>query len=173
MGRRRTGSASASTPAAALPEEERAFQKAMRSAALREQSSAGLMRKLTAAGYSAEASEHAIERARACSAVDDARYAEALVRSALSAGKGLGQVRRELEGLGIDLEEVRAYQDHLEDDACSEEQRALEALRRRPPRAKQKLPAAYRFLIGKGYSADVASAAARLWFEEECSAEAS
>lgn len=148
-----------------LTEEERAFQKVVRVVNLREQSTATMRRKLEQAGFESEVVESALQRACEAWLIDDRRYAEALVRSALSKGAGLRNVQRELEGLGIALDEVEAFQDHQQEGGATEVDRALELLSRKRFTAKDKRSAAYRALVGKGYSSDAASTAARLWVE--------
>ena len=104
--------AAAADGAGELPEDERAFQKIVRVVNIREQSTVTMRRKLEQAGFDEEAVETALERACDAWLIDDRRYAEALVRATLASGKGLRSAERELEGLGIALEEVEAFQDH-------------------------------------------------------------
>lgn len=153
-------------PLAELAPEERAFQKVARSASIREQSTASMRAKLAQAGFDEAVAEAALQRACACGFVDDRRYAEARVRSALAAGKGLRLVEQELEGLGVALEEVQAYQEHCEEGA-DEVSRALEVLSRKRFTAKNRWQAGYRFLVQRGFSGDAATSAVRLWIESE------
>lgn len=143
-----------------LNEAEKAFAKIIRCASAREQSSASICRKLTQGGYSEAAIEESLERALRMGAIDDARYCNALVRTTLAAGKGLKGIEREIESLGYALDELEAYREHLE-SGLSDFDRALALLERNPPRAKKKRDAAYRKLISKGFSSDVAASAAR------------
>lgn len=151
---------------AELSPEERAFQKVARVVSIREQSTATMRAKLAQAGFEEAVVEGALERARACGFIDDRRYAEVLVRSAIAAGKGLRLVEQELDALGVGLEEVQAYQEHCE-DAGDEVSRALDALARKRFTAKNRWQAGYRFLVQRGYSNDAASSAVRLWIESE------
>ena len=116
-------------------------------------------------GFPPEAADAAVGRALACGLVDDARYAEVLVRSRLSQGRGAQGIAAELELLGIDASVVPGWPEEFAVDHESEVARALALLDRKPPRAKNKRDAAYRRLAQKGFGASVASTAARIWSE--------
>ena len=141
-------------------ESERAFRKIERLALVREQASASLRTRLARDGFSERASSAAVDRAVACGLVDDARYAEVLVRSRVSQGRGAQGIAAELEGLGIDIAVVPGWPDEFPVDHDSEVERALALLDRKPPRAKNKRDAAYRRLAQKGFGASVSCAAA-------------
>lgn len=147
-----------------LSEQARAFRKIERLCLVREQASAQLRQRLVREGFESEDAEAAIERALACGLVDDGRFADVLVRSRLSQGRGRRGIAAELEGLGIDAGSVDALAADDGDDA-GEVDRALALLDRRPPRAKNRRDAAYRKLAQKGFGASVASTAARQWCE--------
>ena len=148
---------------------ERAFQRVVRMLNASEQSSLKVREKLARAGYEDDIIEQAISRARACGIIDDSRYAETLVRSTISQGKGFRFAQAELEKLGIMLEDVAAYREHEEnsfDDASlTDEERALAFLEAHPPRAKNLRDAAFRKLMGKGYGPETAASVARRWCE--------
>lgn len=143
---------------------EAAFRKIVRLCLVREQASEQLRRRLARDGFEPEAVEAALSRALACGLVDDARFADVLVRSRLAQGRGMRGIAAELEGLGIDADGVDALGERDGDDA-GEVERALALLDRKPPRAKNRRDAAYRRLAQKGFSASVSSTAARLWCE--------
>ncbi|WP_165054944.1 MULTISPECIES: regulatory protein RecX [unclassified Adlercreutzia] len=145
---------------------DKAYQKVLRCVSVREQSTARMREKLLRAGFDPAAADHAIERACRAGALDDVRYAEALVRATLAAGKGLRFAEAEIEELGVDVNALDAYRDHLDADDGDEVARALAAIKARPPRAKNKREAAFRRCVAKGFSADVATSAARIWCEE-------
>ena len=166
MARRPSSPRRSSAGPSGLAPAERAFQKVLRSASVREQSTATMRAKLAQAGFDEAVAEGALERAQACGFIDDRRYAEGRVRSALATGKGLRLVERELEELGVALEEVEAYQEHCE-EGPSEVSRAVEALARKRFTAKNRAQAAWRFLVQRGYSPDAASSAVRLWIDAE------
>lgn len=148
----------------ALTEEE-AFRKIERVAARREQSSAGMLRKLEREGFSCEVARAATDRALRCGLIDDARFADVLVRSRLSQGKGRAGIARELAAEGIDPAAVETFAetDFGEGD---EHERARAALAAHPPRSKNQREGAYRFLMRKGFSAHVSASVARQWSEE-------
>lgn len=150
---------------------ERAFQRIVRMLNASEQSSSKVREKLARAGYDDDIVEQAVSRAQACGIVDDARYAEVLVRSTISQNKGFRFVRTELEELGIALEDVAAYQEHEEqiivEPSMSDEDRAMAFLETHPPHAKNLRDAAFRKLMGKGYDTDMAASVARRWSEAQ------
>lgn len=145
---------------------DEAFRKILRWVSVRERSTAYVRERLAKDEFPTEAIEGALDRAVRTRAVDDRRYSDALIRMKLSAGKGLRAVEAEISELGIDPASLDAWQEHASRGSEAEVERALAMLRRRPPRAKQAREAAFRKLVGQGYTADVASTAARRWFEE-------
>lgn len=147
---------------------ERAFQKILRLAATREQSTARLRGRLARDGYAEEAAEEAIARAVRVHAVDDRRYAEALIRMRVAAGKGVEGVLAEIEELGIDPDELEALGEYRAAGEEADVERALALLDRRPPRAKNKREAAYRKLVQQGFGSSTAATAARRWAESSC-----
>ena len=163
--RRNTAQAAARHEAARPDDEEdRAFRKVERLACAREQASEALRRRLAREGFSDEASSAAVERAVSCGLVDDRRYADVLVRSRLSQGRGKSGIAAELAGLGIDPGEVESFAEAGADEG-GEIERALALLDRKPPRAKNRRDAAFRRLVQKGFGSAIASSAARLWCE--------
>ena len=145
---------------------EAAFRKILRWVSVRERSSVYVRERLAKDEFPPEAIDEALDRAVRVHAVDDRRYSDALIRMKLAAGKGLRAAEAEIIGLGIDPSTLDAWQEHAERGRDAEVQRALALLRRRPPRAKQAREAAFRKLVGQGFSTDIASSAARLWSEE-------
>ncbi len=143
-----------------------AYQKILRWAAVRERSTAYLRERLLKDDFPAAVVEEALQRAMRVRAVDDRRYADALVRMKLAAGRGLRDAEREIEELGIDPATLDSWVEHERKGRDFEVGRALAALRRRPPKAKRAREAAFRRLVSRGFSADVAATASRTWFEE-------
>lgn len=170
--RARVGNRSKAAPQVidSLSSEERAYQKILRLASVKERSTNQLRVRLERDGFQVEAIEGALERAKRSGVVDDARYADFYVRSKLSCGKGSAGIARELERLEIDPTCVPAFQEHFEEGCDSEEERAFAFLQRKPPHSKNQREGAFRKLVGQGYSAQVASSAARRWYEN-CNAE--
>lgn len=146
---------------------DEAYQKILRWVAVRERSTSYLRERLLKDDFPAESVEEALSRAERVRAVDDRRYADALVRMKLAAGRGLRDAEREIEALGIDPETLDSWAEHAQKGAGYEVDRALAGLRRRPPRAKRAREAAYRRLVSQGFSSDVAATAARRWSEEQ------
>lgn len=141
---------------------EAAFQRIVRLASRSEQASSKLRARLLREGFPEESVEPAIKRALACGLVDDARYAEVLVRSRMAQGRGRQGIALELEKLGIDVADLDEI---FEECGQTEIDRALALLDRKPPQAKNVRAAAYRRLVQKGYGSEVASSASRLWCE--------
>lgn len=142
---------------------EGAFRRIERLQAPRDHAVEELRQRLLREEYPEDVVEEALERAMRCGLVDDARFAEVLVRSRLAAGRGVRGIEAELEGWGIDPEGIE-WPD-FEDGDDGEVARALALLERRPPQSKNQREGAYRRLMQKGYGSPVASTAARLWAE--------
>jgi len=115
-------------------------------------------KRLMEKGYSAESTAKAIERALDCGLLDDQRFAGGLIKDKLSAGWGSYRIDQELYYFGIDKDAIEGYPSAFFSDEAQLEQ-ALIALKRHRSRSKNPRQAAYRYLVSKGYSSDVASAA--------------
>lgn len=74
-----------------------AFKKIQRLLCIREHASALLYKRLLSSGYDDHIASEAVQRAINCGLVSDERYADVLVRSRLSQGKGLRGIAFELE----------------------------------------------------------------------------
>lgn len=144
-------------------DERAAFRKAASLLSVQDRSCLKLGQRLEQAGFSREAALAAVEHARSCGLADDARFADALVRSRVAQGKGAVGIAAELSRNGIDVSLVSGWPEEYLGEA--EIDRACAVLDRRPPRAKNKRAAAYGMLMRKGYGSDVAASAARLWCE--------
>ena len=149
------------------PEEllKKAKKKIERLCAVRERCTSEVSERLHREDFPEGVVEEAVAWAVRCGFIDDARFADVFVRSRLAAGKGIAGISRELSSFGIDPQAVESLTDHENLGRDNEIERALALLRRKPPRAKNARDAAYRRLIQKGFSSDVASSAAREWFE--------
>lgn len=144
-----------------------AFAKIQRLLCIREHASALLHKRLLSSGYDDRIASEAVQRAINCGLVSDERYADVLVRSRLSQGKGLRGIAFELEQADIDPQTVPAYQEAVFRDSGPDElARALSLLAAKPPKAKRIREAAYRKLVQKGYESGVAASAARLFTEQ-------
>lgn len=138
----------------------------MRLCAQRDRSEHEVVERLTRAGYTAEESREALERAVSCGLVSDARFAESFIRSRVAMGKGRVAIERDLKRkFGIDP--APYFADEGESFGLSEDaqiERAVSFLASHEPRCKDVWGGAYRKLISKGYSPSVASQATRVWF---------
>ena len=146
-------------------EESKAFKKILKLASIREQASKKLYERLIKDGFSEQAASSALARAIEVHIVDDKRYAEAYLRTQLAQGKGRRGIERALEQLDIDSPSEETWQLAYEQFGNDELKRAIALLNRKPPRSKNLREGAYRKLIQKGYSGDVAASAARRWSE--------
>lgn len=142
---------------------ESAFQRIIRLASIKEQASSKLQDRLLREGYSEDEVAEALLRAIDCNIVNDHRYAECYLRSRISSGKGLRGSLKELDSLGISIDGNEDLEACVLDFEENEEEQALQVLMRKPPRSKNAREAAYRRLISKGYSAQVASSVAKKW----------
>ena len=147
--------------------EEQAFRKIERLACMREHASKALQTRLEKDGFDSQVAQAAIKRALRCGLISDERFADVLVRSRLSQGRGLQGIAAELVTLDIEPYSVTAYLEATEGQAGPDElARALAFLDAKPPRGKRLRDSAYRKLMQKGYGASVSASAARIWSEE-------
>lgn len=144
-------------------EEREAFKKIERLVKVRDRSVHEVRQRLVRDGFSEQATERALTRARSCRYLDDERFADVLVRSRLRAGKGLDGIVRELKGHGIDPDALEGFPDEYLADAPSQADAAYALLCRKPPRAKNAQQAAYAKLVRAGYPARIASEVTRKW----------
>lgn len=147
------------------PSYEKTKAKVERLCVQRDQNSLLLKQRLLREGFDESFVEASISRAVEVGLIDDLRWAEMIVRSRLSAGKGIAGIRRELASGGVEIESLPEWPEGYSLDESSERQRALEILQKRPPKAKNKRAAAYRRLVTKGFSSSVAQSVSREWHE--------
>ncbi|WP_165044167.1 regulatory protein RecX [Adlercreutzia sp. ZJ138] len=145
--------------------EEDAFRRITRVSVRREQSTAGMLRKLEHEGFSSDVAHSAVDRAVRCGLLDDTRFADVLVRSRLAQGKGRAGIARELESEDIDPATVEAFAETDLGDS-HEFKRARTALLAHPPRSKNQREGAYRFLMRKGFDSHISAVVAREWSEQ-------
>ena len=110
--------------------------------------------------------DEAVEQAKYYGFIDDTRYAEVLVRSRITQGKGSAGIVRELAENNIDPDTVPGWPFEFPVSHEEEVNRALSLLDRKPPRTKNAREGAYRRLMQKGFPSSVASSAARIWSEQ-------
>lgn len=147
-----------------------AFKKIERLVKVRDRSIREVRDRLLKDGFSGSIADQSIERALRCNYLNDQRFADILVRSRLNAGKGLAGIIRELKSHDIDPEaQLPGFPDAYLSTRVSQRDAALGLLCRKPPRAKNKLQAAYGKLIRAGYTSQLASEVAREWYQINCS----
>ncbi len=151
----------------ALPSRMDALERIIALSAVRDRSSRELRERLGRDGYDPKDVEVAIERSMECGIVDDMRFADSFVRGKVAAGKGSCAIERELAKHGIDLASLPGWPHDYAMDEDEQMERAVDYLNSHPPKAKDAWASAYRKLVGRGYSASVASRAARRWSESD------
>lgn len=112
-------------------------------------------------GYDNDATESVLDGLAECGIVSDGRFAEVFVRSKVSAGWGTERIVRELGRHGIDVNDLAGWPyDYIDPDA--EFGRAISAARKKCSGSRTlTYHQVARFLVGRGFSCDVACAAAR------------
>ena len=118
-----------------------------------------LRERLAQVGYTSSEIEEGLERAKQYGFVDDRRFAEVLIRSRASQGRGLDGIQRELRQNGIEPDDLDQGYFAVVGDDQEQIERAVEFLNRKPPTAKNKRQAAFRKLVQRGYSTSIASTA--------------
>lgn len=151
-----------------VPEQrDAAFKRIIGLLGSRDRCSCELVERLKRAGFEHDDAVSAVDRAVACGLVDDARYADVLIRSRISQGKGRAGIEEELAKLHIVASDLEGWPEaYFPSGGVSEEERALEFLRRKPPRSKNVYAAACRKLASRGFSPDVVFSAARRYVEQ-------
>jgi regulatory protein len=144
----------------------RAYVAALKMLARRELSEMQVRTRLTRREYTADQIDSAVMRLRQERAIDDARTARAIARTAVSLrGHGKRRVRRQVDAAGIDQAIASAAVDEVfsEIDANALLQAALaRRLRGRAAVANEREAARlWRYLIGQGFDADRVAAALR------------
>jgi len=140
---------------------DEAMNSLIRLLATRERSVYEANQRLAEKGYSSAASSAAIERALACGLLDDQHFACGLIHDKVNAGWGKRRIELELYRFGIVKESIEGYPQEFFSEEDQHE-KALVLLRRHHSRAKNPRQAAFRYLVSKGYSTEIASAALKL-----------
>ena len=166
-GTRRSNASSGTVEQGDATEAERAFRKLVDLVNVSDRSEKAMRERLMRDEFDERAVEEAIERAKSYGFIDDRRFADVLIRSRISQGKGTAGIERELASHDIDPNDVPGWPYEYGIDSESELDRALSFLERKPPRSKNLREGAYRKLMQKGFTSSVASSAARMWFERQ------
>lgn len=144
---------------------DKAYKKILRLVSVRERSVEELRKRLSQEDFEEAAINQALTRALDCALLDDTRFAESLIRSYLSSGKGSYGIELKLEEHKIDISCLGELQKELIPSEDEELQRAFALLKRRPPQSKNKRDGAYRKLVLNGFSSSIAGDAAKTWSE--------
>lgn len=131
--------------------EQAAFERACSKLSARERPGKDVLNLLVQEGYPAGASQAAVDKAKRCGVISDARYAQAFVNSKTRSGWGKARISRELERFGLSLEDAGDVAlDSLTQDR--EYERALAAASRRAIPSKNPTEKIARFLMGRGFA---------------------
>ena len=131
--------------------EQAAFERACSKLSARERPGKDVLNLLVQEGYSAEASQAAVDKAKRCGVISDTRYAQAFVNSKTRSGWGKARISRELERFGLSLEDAgEEALDSLTQDR--EYERALAVASRRAMPSKNPTEKIARFLMGRGFA---------------------
>jgi regulatory protein len=136
-----------------------AYLDGLRMLGRRELSEAQVRQRLARRGYEPGSVDAAVARLREERAIDDARVAEAIVRTQSSIrGRGRLRVLREVESAGIAAGIARRAVDDvfdgLDPDALLEASLARRLDERQPIADDAEFRRLYRYLIGQGFEAD-------------------
>lgn len=143
-----------------------AFERIVSMTAKRFRSECDIRARLAREQYPQDQIDEAVERAVSCLLIDDARYADVMIRSRIRTGKGRQGIEAELRRDHIDPDSLVGWPyDYFPDESESELDRAVKYLMQHPTRSKNPRQSAYRKLVQKGYSSSVASSASRIWCE--------
>lgn len=136
-----------------------AYTRALRLLTVRERSTRELHGRLAKLGFEEGVIDAVIADLTNQHLLSDTRYAQCFIHDKLACGWGLERIRRDLDHQGLDIDTVPGFpEEFIEED---EYQRARAVLQRRPIGSKNPQASAYRRLMSKGYSSEVASRVAR------------
>ena len=144
-------------------EPSRALNKVIELVNVSDRSERAVRERLAKHGFGPAAIDEAVERSKEYGFIDDLRYADVLIRSRVSQGKGSAGIERELIENGIDPNDVPGWPYEFDIDHDQELDRAIAFLERKPPRSKNPREGAFRKLVQRGFPVSVASSAARIW----------
>ncbi len=142
-----------------------AFKKILRWVKVRDRSVKETRTRLLRDGFGCSAVDAAIEKAIDYRFLDDARFADTLIRSRLNQGKGLDGAVRELQRHGISADTLLpGFPEEYLADRPSQQDSAFALLCKKPPRAKNARQAAYAKLVRAGYPMALSAEVANRWF---------
>ncbi|MDR2671727.1 MAG: recombination regulator RecX [Coriobacteriales bacterium] len=139
----------------------RALNKIVRLLKVRDRSVNEMSQRLKRDGYTQAAIERALDQALCSGLLDDQRFARNYINGKLRSGWGAARIEYGLSRFGVDVMCLEDYPDAYFDDQ-SQLERALAALAKLRPTARDKQAGRYRFLIQKGYSTHIVRRAVRM-----------
>ena len=145
--------------------EQDAFNRIVTFLNVAERSEKQIREKLKRSGYSEKAIEGAVQRALSCSLLDDMRFADILIRSRLSQGRGVTGIERELRENSIEPYSIVGWPEEYCSSLDDEDERAFQFILKHPTNAKNLRDSAYKKLVSKGFSSTAAANAARRYAE--------
>lgn len=132
----------------------------------RDYAEAECLQKLRLEGFERDVSQATVQRGVDCGLVSNARFADAFVRSKVNAGWGTRRIERELAKRGIKTSELAGWPyEYLDPD--DEFERAMCVASRKTVREPNKYAKLVRFLVGRGFSYDVATRTASKRLSDE------
>ena len=140
-------------------EKNTAFDKALTHLSATRKTEKQIRTYLAGKGYLSAVIEHVLEKLRSYNFVNDGEYAEAYAEHA-SKRKGGRMIRMELRGKGIADEEIDLALSSVDEETeIATATEILQKYMRGKEMNKETLQKAYRYLIGKGFSFDIAKSA--------------
>ena len=140
-------------------EKNTAFDKALTHISATQKTEKQMRTYLAEKGYLPAVAEYVLEKLRSYNFVNDGEYAEAYVEQAVKR-KGGRMIRMELRGKGVTDEKIDAALSVVDEETeITTATGILQKYMRGKTADKETLQKAYRYLMGKGFSYDVAKAA--------------
>ena len=149
----------------ALPPAEKAYRRIVDLCGYHEFCTAKMRARLAREDLPADAIELAIQRAVRVGLIDDVRWGEMRASALMRKGKGSEGIIRELRESGIAANDIDGWPDAFVARYGDDFERAMNCLRKSPPRSKNPRASAYGKLVRKGYSASLAAQVSAAWFE--------
>jgi regulatory protein len=149
-----------------LPPAETAYRRIVDLCGYHEFCCAKIRERLLREGMSEDAVDQAVSRAVRVGLIDDLRWGEMRISALMRKGKGSEGIRREMRENGIAVQDIDGWPDGFIARYGDDFERAMNCIRKSPPRSKNPRASAYSKLMRKGYSAQVAAQVSAAWFEE-------
>ena len=146
--------------------EEAVYQRIVELCSYHEFCQVKMRERLKRDGIRAELIDTALCKAVRVGLIDDLRWGEMRTSALMRKGVGCDGIVRELRENGIDAMKVDGWPHAFLEKYGDDFGRALELIRKCPPRSKNPRASAYAKLVRKGYSNSVAAQASAAWYEE-------